>query len=79
MRRGPWKTERSIAEAAATASMGASPASASVRVHLLAKGLDTGGVIETHVLMASREVARRNFQGYLDLRARRERRAPEQG
>ena len=32
--------------------------------------------IETHVLLASREIARRMVRGHLDLRARQERQAP---
>lgn len=34
------------------------------------------GEIETHVLLASREIARRMVQGHFDLRARQERQAP---
>jgi hypothetical protein len=34
------------------------------------------GEIETHALLASREIARRMVQGHLDLRARQERQAP---
>lgn len=34
------------------------------------------GAIETHILLASREIARRLFQAHLDLRARHERGAP---
>jgi hypothetical protein len=34
------------------------------------------GEIETHVLLASREITRRRLQAHFDLRARQERQAP---